>query len=108
MVFKRRWEVLLIPPEMTREELVGLAREIHSRHPERSYHLFDSDIQAKGFISWAGNSREYPFPERYVREHHVASIQMVYDKELATFKWCLQRGVNHDMYGTGHTLAELE
>lgn len=108
MVVKRRWEVLLIPRGLDTQQLVALARDIHARHPDTSYHLFDDDAQYKGFISWADHPREYPFPEQYVREHHVASIQSVYDKQLATFKWRLQRGVNHDMYGTGATIADLE
>lgn len=111
--------VLLIPRDLNRQELIALAREIHARHPEREFDLFDDDSQVAAYLEDKQNGVEgfinsekmkYAYPEQFVRSHRIGVIQMVPAKSDGPVRWRLTDGSvdSHVAENSANTVVYLE
>lgn len=118
-VGKRTRSVLLVPPGLNRQELIALAREIHARHPEGEFDLFDDGSQMAAYLWHRQNTLDayitlgkmrYAYPEQFVRSHRVGVIQMVHDKTDGHFKWRLTNGLVDSLVveNSANTIVDLE
>jgi len=73
------WKVLIIPPGVSKERLVRMAKTLHDADPSIRYHIFDDDEDVTKFLmSKRGLA---PFPEKWFNKHHVGSLQtMAFDR----------------------------
>ncbi len=100
-------KVVLIPANLSREELINLARQLHTASPTTSFDLFDDDSQAKAFADWDKNKnsddsrKKYSFPEKFVREHQIGSIVQIRRNRNEEMKW-------HLIDDGGSTIATLD
>lgn len=87
------WTNLLIPKKVSREKLIKMAKELHRAEPNTNFRFFDDGKQFQQFKDWDINypNSAYPYPEKWVKEHHVANLQrMAYDTTGP--KWVLLEG----------------
>lgn len=69
-----------------------MALEIHAKHVDREFDLFDEDSQMVAYLEHRQNAYINPekvrcaYPEQIVRSHSVEVIQMVHDKTDCNFK----------------------
>jgi len=87
------WTILLIPRKVSRERLIKMARELHNSEPSTCFRFFDDDKEFQQFKDWDINypNPAYKYPQKWVKEHHVANIQkMAYDANGP--KWVLLAG----------------
>jgi len=87
------WANLLIPKKVSRERLIKMAKELHKAEPNTSFRFFDDDKEFQQFKDWDKNypNPAYSYPQKWVKEHHVANIQkMAYDASGP--KWVLIKG----------------
>lgn len=87
------WTNLLILRKINQEKLIKMARELHKGEPNTHFRFFDDDKQFQQFKDWDINypNSAYPYPQKWVKEHHVANIQkMAYDANGP--KWVFIKG----------------
>ncbi len=97
------WKNLLVPRKLNQTQLLKLAQELHKTEPTINFRLFDDDKQFQSFMDWDINypNPAYPWPQKWVKEHHVANIQpMAYDTSGP--KWAILKGY------TSEKIADLE
>ena len=97
------WTNLLIPKKLSQEKLIKLAKDLHKAEPNTYFRFFDDDKQFQQFKDWDVNypNSAYPYPQKWVKEHHVANVQkMAFDSTGA--KWVLIKGYTTDK------IADLE
>ncbi len=91
------WTNLLIPAKVNREKLIKMAKEFHNAEPNTNFRFFDDDKQFQQFKDWDINypNPADPYPQKWVKEHHVANLQrMAYDSSGP--KWVLLEGYTAD------------
>lgn len=87
------WTNILIPRKVNREKLIKMAKELHKSEPNTNFRFFDDDKQFQQFKDWdiSYPNPAYPYPQKWVKEHHVANLQrMAYDSTGP--KWVLLEG----------------
>ncbi|MEW6211359.1 MAG: hypothetical protein AB1631_23540, partial [Acidobacteriota bacterium] len=86
---KISWKVLLIPSDLTKDELVSLAQDIHSRRQRTYFELYDSESEIHAYLAWQEKSLERPFPAEYVKKHRVGVIGEIISSKASG--WYLYR-----------------
>ena len=71
------WRNIVIQPGLSRDTLGNLARELRRMDRTSSWRLFDDGAQFKQFRDWDVNypNPRYPFPETWVNNHLVGTVQ---------------------------------
>lgn len=100
---RQTWTNLLIPRKVNQEKLIKMAKELHKAEPNTYFRFFDDDKEFQQFKDWDKNypNPAYPYPQKWVKEHHIANIQkMAYDANGP--RWVLIKGY------TTEKIADLE
>src|SRR2546426_3300343 len=97
-----RWIVLVVPAKTARECIIEYASKLHKENPRQQYEFFDyASPELAQYVRWAGHgmSDDYPYPEKWVAKHHVATLQVFAERQC---RWTLhfEKGddVNFDSY----------
>lgn len=117
-VAEKTRSVLLVPRDLSRQELIALAREIHARRPEREFDLFDDDAQMAAYLEHRQNAVDgfvnrdikSAYPDQFVRSHLIGVIQMVPAKTGGPVRWRLTDGSvdSHVAEDSDNTIVYLE
>lgn len=101
------WHNIVIATELSSDNLVKLAKQIHRKNPDDSYRIFNDESKLKEFILWdqnygkvkdkdgkikdltectdftycqdliKQNKYAYPFPEDWSKVHHLGNVQQI-------------------------------
>ncbi|WP_321470110.1 hypothetical protein [uncultured Paludibaculum sp.] len=91
----RTWRTILIKSPISDADLVALARYLHDLLRDESIRIVDDASQIKAYEDWDQNYPDaaYPFPEQWVRRHHIATINKMLAPGGAA--WQLMGGSAH-------------
>ncbi len=72
----RKWRNILVKADITREELIELAQEMHKRDSQTSFNFFNDDSQFKNYLQWEKYypNKYYPFPEEWLKKHNLGML----------------------------------
>jgi len=81
------WKALIVPEDITINELLDLVKKIHQQDPGSYYEIFDNTEELPAYIKWSesDNDPEVYFPEDWDMDHHVGMINQMLTRE--GMKW---------------------
>ena len=94
----KTWHAILFSRKPTDNELINIARDLHSKNNTYYYNLFDDDEKLEEFKDWDVNyskttdKNAFPYPEEWAETHDLGLINEVYSS--GGLKWRLS-----DSYG---------
>ncbi len=113
------WRNIVISPEASQEDLVMLAKELHTKDPQSYFHIFDDDAEFQEYMDWDINYGKvkdkdgkvkqidqclniaycrtliqqgkyaFPFPEAWGNKHEIAIINKMLNTNNMDSKWKL-------------------
>lgn len=97
------YSMYLIPGNLSDEELIKVAQQLHNDEPKSFLVLVDNDKKAEQYVTYheqaEKGSPEVEFPQDWADEHIIASVIMFLEGER---KWYLTKGYGYEK------IAELE
>jgi hypothetical protein len=87
------WIVLIIPPKTSKECLVAYVRNLHRDNPDARYELFNlAAPELAQYVRAAAHdlSDDYPYPEKWLNKHHVATLLPFIGTGPSDCEWTLQ------------------
>lgn len=100
------WKHVVVAPLISDSDLIALAKELHAAFPKASFNIFDDAAQITAYVNWDKNypSDAYPYPEGWLKKHHLGIINKMAERGGA--RWQLLGG---DAYHNGRvTVVYLE
>lgn len=73
-----KWHAIVFSKRPNNDDLIKIAKELHSRNPNDNYDFFDDDEKLEEYKNWDINyakvtdSTTYPYPEEWVNQHKIA------------------------------------
>lgn len=91
----RLWKAIRISPFLTEEEIISLAKAIHSTDPTGEYKIFDDDdrTEYEKYKYWEENYPEGEY-DTWASERYVGSIQKFPHPQTNKLVWTLVSGGN--------------
>ncbi len=76
----RQWRSVVVDPKIKRDDLVKLARELHTAFPEARFHVFTDDWKFPEFMRSDLNPSDpaNAYPEEWAKKHYVATINSIW------------------------------
>jgi len=109
------WRNIVVSPNITKEQLIGLGKYLYQMHPRMRFNIFDEDKEFQAFVDWRlhfykPDHDKYPWPQVWLKRHHLAMINRMSPAEPNTLGWVLfaQDGGSKFTGGAGSTLVVLE
>lgn len=89
------WKIVVVKGPLTDSDLIALASDLHRMYTEVSFQIFDDASQVKAYENWTKNypNPAHPYPEKWVRQHHIGMINKMLAPGGAT--WQLLGGAAH-------------
>jgi hypothetical protein len=92
----QQWKIAVVDrPMLSDGELVRLGALLRAEHPDTRVHIFGDGEQVDEYVEWTTShpERPSPFPETWVKRHHLAIIDKSGTPEGS--HWHLIAGVSH-------------
>lgn len=74
---RQTWNNILIPKNLTKDQIIAIARQLHKDHPTSLYNILDDDSQFDEFVQ-GEISLDNPSPEKWTHIHHIAMINQMF------------------------------
>jgi hypothetical protein len=94
----RVWKMIVVKSRLKDQQLIALGKDLHSKYPGISMEIFDDDEKLREFVDAVLHypDKSYPYPEKWLRQHHVAMINLM--AERGGGRWKIMGG---DAYPRG-------
>jgi hypothetical protein len=91
----RNWRTVVVKGPLTDSQLIALAKDLYRMYGGESVEIFDDASRIKAYENWAKSypNPAYPYPEKWVRQHHIGMINQMLGPGGAT--WQLLGGAAH-------------
>lgn len=87
--------MIVVKGRLGDQELIELAKQLHRTYRDDSMQIFDDASGIKAYENWTKNypSSAYPYPEKWLKKHHLGMINKMLARGGA--KWQLFGGSAH-------------
>lgn len=91
------WRNILIRKDVSREDIIWLAREMHDSDPDSYFRFIDDDSKFEAFKMWDiyYPSSSYPYPEDWAGNHIVATLNELFSPN--GMEWTLTYGLGEEV-----------
>jgi len=88
------WSSVIVPTSITRNEIIKISNELHSKFPERYYEFFDDTTELKQYVNWSkagDNSDNLYYPEDWYLKHGLGIINKMMTKNGLVWQFFTQQ-----------------